>query len=78
MVGPLIRTARKARGWTQRELALRAGVSRRTVANAERGVALVRNPHLVRRLAELLDLERDPPQEQSPRPWSWRGLRGKR
>ncbi len=39
MVGPLIRAARKAPGWTQGELAHRAGISRWTLSEIERGVA---------------------------------------
>ena len=38
MVGQLVRARREARGWTQRELAARAGVSRGYVSNVERGV----------------------------------------
>ena len=77
MVGELIRAARKARGWTQEELARRAGISARTIGDIERGRITGRSPQIARRLAELLDLERDPPQEQTPRPWRWPGRRGK-
>lgn len=37
MTGPEIAAARKARGWTQLELADRAGLSARTVLNVEKG-----------------------------------------
>lgn len=36
-VGAALRTARRARGWTQAELAEAAGLSRATVINVERG-----------------------------------------
>ena len=37
MTGAEIAAARKARGWTQLELADRAGISGRTVLNVEKG-----------------------------------------
>lgn len=36
-LGPAIRAARKSYGWSQAELAERAGVSRPTIARAETG-----------------------------------------
>ena len=41
--GPKLRYLRRARGWTQLELAVIAGVSERTVRNAERGRPLHRD-----------------------------------
>ena len=61
MLGALIRAARKARGWTQSDLASQVGVGWKTIASIERGGLAGRNPQLARRLTELLDLERDPP-----------------
>jgi transcriptional regulator with XRE-family HTH domain len=78
MVGTLIRAARKARGWTQGALARRAGVSLGDVGNIERGMITRRTLQVARRLAEFLDIERDPPQEQTPRPWRWQGMQDKR
>jgi transcriptional regulator with XRE-family HTH domain len=37
--GDAVRAARQARGWTQRDLAVRAGVSQRTISSWERGEA---------------------------------------
>lgn len=53
-----VRAAREARGWTQRELALSAGVSQRAVSSWERGVS---EPHDVtkRAVAEALHLPAD-------------------
>ena len=77
MVGPQIRAARKARGWTQGELARRAGVGESTIGAIERGEAGGRNERAMRHLWEVLDLEREPPQEPAPRAWRWRGMQGK-
>ena len=78
MDGPQIRAGRKARGWTQEELARRAGVGRSTISDIERGVDLWRDRDIVQRLAEVLGLEVEPPREETPRPWRWRGLPGQR
>jgi transcriptional regulator with XRE-family HTH domain len=78
MVGPQIRAGRKARGWTQEELARRAGVSRSTISDIERGVDLWRDQDTVQRLMQLLDLEAATMPEDGPRPWRWRGMPGKR
>ena len=77
MVGPQIRAARKARGWTQEELARQAGVGRSTISDIERGVDLWRDRDMVQRLVALLDLEGDPPQEPAPRPWRGLAMQGK-
>ena len=54
MLGEFVRAARRARGWTQRELAARAGLSRGYVANIERGATPVPRRATVRRLAAAL------------------------
>src|ERR1051326_6465896 len=50
---------RLAVGLTQEELAEQAGVSARTVSDAERGLRSVLQPETARRLADALRLERD-------------------
>ena len=77
MVGELIRAARKARGWTQEELARQAGVSLHAVMDIERGTLKRRTPQVVRRLVEFLDIAGDPPRDDAPRPWRWHGMKGK-
>ncbi len=69
MVGPQIRAAQKARGWTQEELARQAGVGRSTLSDIERGVDLWRDRDAVQRLVEILELEGDATQGRPPRPW---------
>ena len=56
MVGPLVRARRQARGWTQRELAARAGVSRGYVANVERGAVPLPRRATLARLGRALGL----------------------
>jgi HTH-type transcriptional regulator/antitoxin HipB len=38
VIGQNIREARRARAWTQKELALKVGVESQTISNLERGV----------------------------------------
>jgi transcriptional regulator with XRE-family HTH domain len=56
MLGEFVRAARRARGWTQRELAARAGRSRGYVAHIERGATPVPRRATLRRLAGALGL----------------------
>ncbi len=57
MLGRALRDARRAHGWTQHALALRAGIRQPTVSDAERGAANVSLETLWRLLAALeLDL----------------------
>lgn len=53
-----VRTAREARGWTQRDLALSAGVSQRAVSSWERGVSEPRD-ETKKAVAEVLHLPAD-------------------
>jgi transcriptional regulator with XRE-family HTH domain len=53
--GDKLRSFRRARGWTQLELAITAGVSERTIRNAERGRPL--RPDFLGFLASALDVE---------------------
>lgn len=48
---------RTARGWTQRELAVRANVSRMTIENIERGTRLNPDARMVYRLAEVFKIQ---------------------
>lgn len=54
--GALLRKHRAAAGYSQEELAERAGVSRRGIADLERGARRLPHPATVRRLADALDL----------------------
>lgn len=48
---------RTARGWTQRELAVRANISRMTIENIERGARLNPDARMVYRLAEVFKIQ---------------------
>src|SRR5690242_17053951 len=54
--GVLLRSFRRDRGWTQEELAERAGVSQDAVSTLERGTRRTPWPDTVTRLAAALDL----------------------
>src|SRR4051812_50218370 len=56
MFGDLLRQFRTARGWTQEELAERAGISPRSVINCESGATQRPQRETVRLLADALDL----------------------
>ncbi len=55
-LGVLIRTFRRAAGWSQEELAARAEIAVRTVGNLERGVLRSAHEETVRRIADALSL----------------------
>jgi predicted ATPase/DNA-binding XRE family transcriptional regulator/Tfp pilus assembly protein PilF len=58
-LGALLQHYRKALGWTQAELADRAGISERSVSDLERGVSRRPYPDTLKRLAEALALTPD-------------------
>jgi transcriptional regulator with XRE-family HTH domain len=58
-LGALLRDHRKALGWTQAELAERAGISERSVSDLERGLSRRPHPDTLQRLAEALALTPD-------------------
>jgi len=69
-LGELVSTARRARGWTQADLAAKAQVSDSTLYAAERGDARISLQHWLRllwatdqldRLAEAIDPAKDTP-----------------
>jgi transcriptional regulator with XRE-family HTH domain len=55
LIGQRVRTLREARGWSQRELARRVGLTSKTISNYERGERGVKEPPLstVQALAEV-------------------------
>src|SRR5215216_5271093 len=56
--GRLLRVCRMSAGLTQEALAERAGLSRRGIADLERGARLSPHQHTIDKLAESLGLER--------------------
>ena len=56
-VGLIIRALRRRRGWRQRDLAGRAGVSQAVVSEIERGHIDAKQIHTVRRLLNALDAD---------------------
>ena len=67
VLGRALRDARRRQGWTQAELAERAGVSQPTVSNTERGVSDASLSTLLR-LASILGLELVLRERASPDP----------
>ena len=59
MLGERVRAARLARGWTQQQLARRAGLSQGGVSQIERGRRPTPHRRTLARLAEALDLDLD-------------------
>lgn len=55
--GEKVRTARKARGLSQKELALRTGIAVRTIINYETGSRMPKSRDSYVRLAEALDVD---------------------
>lgn len=56
MVGPVIRAGRLARGWTQLDLAIRAGLPTSTISRIERGAIQVPHPATLNKLSRVLAL----------------------
>jgi len=53
-MGAYVRSHRQARGWTQEDLAARAGVTQPTLSDIERGKNILSSPDIRRRLATAL------------------------
>jgi transcriptional regulator with XRE-family HTH domain len=62
--GALLRHLRVQRGWTQRYVAQKAGITVNAVSNLEREVAQLPNADTVERLAKVFDMT---PEELDPR-----------
>jgi transcriptional regulator with XRE-family HTH domain len=58
LFGELLQDYRAAAGLSQKELAVRAGLSRRGISDLERGQRRVPHPATVRQLAEALGFSR--------------------
>ena len=58
-IGDRIRKRRQALGWSQRELAQRAGTRQATIADLERGAQKETSTALIRRLGRVLGVTAD-------------------
>jgi transcriptional regulator with XRE-family HTH domain len=58
-IGDRIRKRRQALGWSQRELAQRAGTRQATIADLERGAQQETSTALIRRLGRVLGVTAD-------------------
>ncbi len=69
--GQKVKAARQGKGWTQEELARRAGLSRNYLSQIERGEATNLSWDIVRRLVNTLNLQHPEDGEWKLYVWNW-------